>query len=639
MSEGTFNEDKSGKPHDLELYHTIHNSRPDYTRPLLKIPAKARKRMLGRLRFLYGDAEAERWMPELERIMRVYFAHKPARMIELEKDFDPQERFTEKDIMFITYGDLLHAEGHTGLAALHNFFLAQGRKDPLFSILHILPFFPYSSDRGFSVVDFRRVDPSLGTWQDIEELGKRYKLMFDGVLNHVSSHSPAFQEFLNGSPDHKDIVTAYHSPDELTPEQRKIIVRPRTSALLTKFQSMEGPVWVWTTFSADQVDLNYKDPRVLMFIIETVLIYVRRGADLLRLDAVTYLWAEPGTPSVHLEQTHEIIKLFRDVLDVVAPGVALVTETNVPHKENVSYFGKGSDEAQMIYNFALPPLVLHTFYREDTTAITKWARDLEYPSKTTTFLNMLDTHDGVGLMGVKGILAKEDIDFIVQTAREHGAFISNRSVGGGEEEPYEINITWFSAINHDNSDEDMAFQVKRFVASRSIALVLRGVPGIYFHGMLGTKNDIDAVLRSKVKRNINRRTLDEGELLQKAKDPNSKLSHILYQLGRLAELRVQNRAFHPNGDQQVMMLSKEVFAVLRTSPDGEEHILCLTNVANNISRAQVTLSELGIDEAQWYDLYGKRGWMAKGKKLDLTLQPYDVVWLIPFVELERSIES
>ena len=299
--------------------------------------------------------------------------------------------------------------------------------------------------------------------------------------------------------------------------------------------------WVWTTFSADQVDLNYKNPVVLMFIIETMLLYVRRGADLLRLDAVTYLWAEPGTPSVHLEQTHEIIKLFRDILDIVAPWVALVTETNVPHKENISYFGNGFDEAQMVYNFALPPLVLHTFYREDTTAITRWAQDLNYPSETTTFLNILDTHDGIGLMGIKNILSREDIDFMVQRAREHGAFVSNRSVGGGEEEPYEINITWFSAMNHDSSDEDMAFQVKRFVASRSIALVLRGVPGIYFHGLVGTKNDIDAVLRTKVKREINRRILDERELLEKTKYPQSKLSHISYQLGRLMELRVRYR--------------------------------------------------------------------------------------------------
>jgi sucrose phosphorylase len=616
-----------------------HNPKPDFNRPLLEIPAEAREKMLGRLQFLYGDAEARQTMTEVERILKVHHAHKTQEMIELEKKFDPTERFTEKDTMLITYGDLLRGKGRTGLAALNNFLFAQVKRQELIGILHILPFFPYSSDRGFSVVDFREVDPNLGTWQDIEELGTRYKLMFDGVLNHTSSHSPAFQEFLNGNPDFKDIVIAYKSPDELTPEQRKLIVRPRTSDVLTKFQSIDGPVWVWTTFSADQVDLNYRDPKVLTYIVETVLFYVRWGADLLRLDAVTYLWSEPGTPSVHLDQTHEIIKLFRDILDLVAPWVALVTETNVPHEENVSYFGNGSDEAQMVYNFALPPLVLHAFYREDTSALSEWAQHLKYPSETTTFLNILDTHDGVGLMGVKNILPAKEIDFVVQKAREHGAFVSNRSLGGGREEPYEINVTWFSALNHDNTDEDIELQVKRFVASRSVALVLRGVPGVYFHGWLGTKNDIDAVLKTKVKRDINRRTLDEEKLLEKLKDPNSKLSHITYQLGRLVELRVRHRAFHPNVDQKVVLLSKDVFAVLRTSPEGDEHILTLTNVANRVTQVQATLSELGIAEAHWYDLYGKRGWMAKDQKLEVLLQPYDVVWLMPFVELEHIIES
>jgi sucrose phosphorylase len=626
-------------PKSIELMKLSHNQEPDYRMPPPEIPDEAGEKILNRLRFLYGETEAKRWMPELERIMRVYYAHKTQEVIEAQKTFDPTERFTEKDSMLITYGDLLHGEGHTGLAALQNLLFHHMKRKDLISILHILPFFPYSSDRGFSVIDFRAVDPNLGTWHDIERLGNDYKLMFDGVLNHISARSPAFQEFLNGNPDYKDVVISYQSCDELTPEQRKIIVRPRTSDILTEYQSIDGPVWVWTTFSADQADLNYKNPAVLMFIIETMLLYVRRGADLLRLDAVTYLWAEPGTPSVHLEQTHEIIKLFRDVLNVVAPWVALVTETNVPHKENVSYFGNGHDEAQMVYNFALPPLVLYTFYREDTTAITRWAQDLIYPSKTTTFLNILDTHDGVGLMGIKNILSKDDIAFLVQKAREHGAFISNRSVGGGEEEAYEINITWFSAINHNSSAEDMAFQVKRYVASRSIALVLRGVPGIYFHGMLGTKNDIDAVLRTKVKRDINRRTLREKTLLERMKDPRSKFSHISYQLGRLVELRVRYRAFHPNGEQKILMLSKDVFSVLRVSPEGEEHILCLTNVANKFSRVQVTFSEIGVSEAHWYDLFGKRGWVAKGNKLDVSLQPYDVIWLMPFVELERIIET
>ena len=615
-----------------------HYAQPDYSRPLLEIPGKTRERMMGRLRFLYGEAAAEKYMPELERILRVYCAHKPQEMIDQEKGFDPQNRFTERDMILITYGDLLRGEGHSPLACLDEFVQRPGLMNT-FNTLHILPFFPYSSDKGFSVTDFQSVDPNLGSWQDIEDMGKRYQLMFDGVLNHISAKSPAFQEFLNGSPYFKDIATAYKSRDALTAEQRKIIVRPRTSDLLTKFCTIEGDRYVWTTFSADQIDLNYKNPDVLMFIVETMLLYVRRGADILRLDAVTYLWAEPGTSSAHLEQTHEIIKLLRDIFTVVAPWTALLTETNVPHIENVSYFGNGHDEAQMVYNFALPPLVLHTFYREDATALSRWAKDLKYVSNSTTFLNMLDTHDGIGLMGVKDILPREDIDFIIQTAREHGAFVSYKTGEDHKDEPYEINSTWFSAINHDNSDEDISFQVKRFVASRSIAFALRGVPAVYFHGLIGTRNDIEAVLKTKSKRDINRKVIKEETLLEKLENPNSKLSHIAHQLSWLGNIRVRQCAFHPNGDQRVLMISPDIFAVLRISPDGDQHILALTNVTAKVCQTGISLSELGVENGHWYDLVGKRGWIAENGKLGVTLQPYDVCWLIPFNELERMVES
>jgi sucrose phosphorylase len=396
---------------------------------------------------------------------------------------------------------------------------------------------------------------------------------------------------------------------------------------------------VWTTFSPDQIDINFKNPVVLLYVIETLLMYARRGANLVRLDAATYLWSEPGTPSVHLTQTHEVIKLFRDVLDIVDPHVTLITETNVPHKDNISYFGNGYDEAQMVYNFALPPLVLHTFFRQDATALSEWAKELEPPSKATSFFNFLDSHDGVGLLGARDILAQEDIDFIIQRARENGAFISYRTGKDGKDEPYEINTTWFSALNQETSDEEIAFKVKRFVASRSIALVLKGIPAIYFHGLIGTANDIDAVIKTKSKRDINRSVVYERELFAEADKPNSKLFHIVDQLGRILEIRVRQSAFHSNGAQRVLMISPSVFANLRTSRDENEHILAVTNVTDRSCRLKIPLSEVGVEEIQWYDLVGRRGWMAEDKNLDVTLLPYDVVWLIPRVELERAIKS
>ncbi len=605
---------------------TVHNHEPDYTKPTIKIPLEAYERMYKRLRILYGEDLAKSYMPELERIIKVFYAHKPQPLIKMEQAFYPTERFSEKDVILITYGDLLQGTEDTPLATLGKF--CDTYLEGAINTLHILPFFPYSSDRGFSIIDFETVDPSLGTWEDIQDLESRYQLMFDGVINHISAKSRWFQEFLNGNTYYGDFFITYASPEELSKEERNKIFRPRTSDILTKFDTIEGPKYVWTTFSQDQIDLNYKNPNVLMRVIEILLMYIRKGADIIRLDAITYLWTEPGTRCVHLEETHEIVKLFRDILDLFAPTTALITETNVPHNENISYFGNGHDEAQMVYNFALPPLVLHTFYTEDATAITQWAQKLENISDTTTFFNFLDSHDGIGLMGVKGILNKEEIDFVVEKAKEHGGFISYKTGENGTEEPYEINITWFSALNgEDGEEDDIAFQVKRFVASRIIGLVLQGVPGIYLHSLIGSSNDIKAVLATKSKRAINRTVID-GKAINKAlKDPFSKISRINREFGRLISIRTKERAFHPNGVQHVLQICPEIFSVLRLSPEEDEQILCLINVTNNVCSIEVPLSELNTDQIMWIDLVSDMEWMADEQKLFLKLNPYGLSWL------------
>ena len=368
-----------------------------------------------------------------------------------------------------------------------------------------------------------------------------------------------------------------------------------------------------------------------MRVIEILLLYVRHGADIIRLDAVTFLWAQPGTGCVHLEQTHEIVKLFRNILDAVAPKVALITETNVPHEENISYFGNGHDEAQMVYNFALPPLVLHTFYTGDVTALSRWAGTLDTGSETTTFFNFLDSHDGIGIMAVKNILRKKEIDHIVHRAKEHGGFISYKTGAGGTEEPYEINITWFSALNREGA-EDVAFQVKRFVASRIISFVLQGVPGIYLHSLIGTPNDIATVYLTASKRDINRSVIDGKAFAEALEDPLSKISRISRELGRLTAIRTRKRAFHPRGKQKILTVSPHIFAVYRISPEEDEHILSLINVSDRVCRVEIPLSELDAETDHWVDLVSEMEWMADEGKLYLSLQPYDVIWLTPLEE-------
>ncbi len=609
-------------------HRTVHAPEPDYYRPHLEIKEQARVRILGRLNTLYGDRAAQAHLPELERILKVYHAHKPQTIIDQEKSFVPEERFTQKDMILITYGDIVQGEATSPLKILTR-ILSENVK--ALNTIHILPFFPYSSDKGFSIIDFETVDPNLGTWEDIENLDDSYYLMFDGVFNHVSSKSRWFQEFLDGNPDYKDFFISYKSHDELTPEQLSRITRPRTSSILTRFQTVDGPAYVWTTFSPDQIDLNFKNPRVLMRMIEVLLLYVRRGADIIRLDAVTYLWAEPGTSCANLEETHEVVKLFRDVLDLAAPGVALITETNVPHEENISYLGNGYDEAHMVYNFALPPLVLHTFCAEDSTALTAWAKDLKKPSDTTCFFNFLDSHDGIGLLGARDILSKDQIDAMIERARQHGAYISYRTARNGTEVPYEINITWFSALNRDDAGEDMDFQIKRVVASRNIQLILQGVPGFYLLGVIGKRNDVEAVRATESKRAINRTVLDSKLLEEAIRDPQSKI----FRIGQVFVhnvIRSRERAFHPNGPQQVLSLSPDLFAVLRSSPEGDEHILAVVNVTNRTCEVDIPLEVTGLEDIHWYDLISEREWVVRERKLFLTFEPYDVFWLKPLSE-------
>jgi sucrose phosphorylase len=603
----------------------FHHLEPDYSRPLLELDKKLEERMRIKLKFLYGEESVDELFDELYRLLKVYYAHKTPAMFKWEKDFDEKNRITEKDAILITYGDLICGKNQKPLVTLE--ILCKTYLKGVFNTLHILPFYPYSSDRGFSVMDFEEVDPHLGTWDDILALKEDFQLMFDGVFNHVSSKSRWFQEFLNQNPAYQDFFTVFSTKEEISQDHLKLIVRPRTSDVLTEFSTLHGNRLVWTTFSPDQIDLNFKNPEVLFKMVDILLTYVRRGADIVRLDAVTYLWEELGTSCVHLDQSHVSIKLFRDILDAVAPHVALITETNVPHKENIRYFGNGHDEAQMVYNFALPPLVLYTFQTENSRKLTKWAKSLEKISETATYFNFLDSHDGIGVMAVKNILSVEEIEMMALRIVEHGGFISYKAEGDGNEIPYELNITWYSAINRDDSDEPMELKIKRYLASRTIALVVMGVPGIYLHGLLGSKNDADAVLEEGQTRSINRKTIRKKELLSAMDDKNSNIFQVASGLTRLVHYRIREKCFHPDAPQTILSLSEKVFCVVRTSVDGQEKIIAIINIANDQKNLAINLKSHGLKGKQFTEILSKETFKANEDILKIELKPYDILWL------------
>ena len=603
----------------------FHLLEPDYSRPPYVLPKDLNKRILEKLVFLYGEEKAESCFNEISRIMKVYYSYKSQEMIDWEKTIDPSNRFTEKDIILITYGDLVCADEESPLQSLRDF--SNKYIKGTINTLHILPFFPYSSDRGFSVTDFKEVDPNLGKWEDITNLKTEYRLMFDGVFNHVSSKSSWFEEFLNQNPDYIDFFESFPSKESIPENALKSVVRPRTSELLTKFETVNGERYVWTTFSPDQIDLNYKNPTVLIKIIEILLFYVRMGADIIRLDAVTYLWNELGTSSANMKQTHMIVKLFRDVLDAVAPHIAIVTETNVPHGENIKYFGNGNDEAQMVYNFALPPLVLFSFHTQNSSKLTEWAQSLERVSDTATYFNFLDSHDGVSIQGAINLLSKEEIELLEQKTVEHGGLISYKDNGDGTISPYELNITWYSALNHENSNEQVDLQIKRFLASRSIALVLMGVPGIYLLSLFGSKNDVKVLLEGKNPRIINRKTICKHECDKALHDEKTTANKINKYFGPIIKKRTQEIAFHPNAPQKVLNISTSLFSILRTSLDGKERILVLTNITEKDLKFELNTRDFRLETNDWKDILSEKSFPSENGALSIDIGPYGILWL------------
>jgi glycosidase len=618
-------------------YQGPHLPEPDYGRPLLQVTPEQRDRILRHLTTLYGPIKANVSYVEVERLMRVYWAHKSPEMIAADRAFDPAERFTERDIVLITYGDLLYEHGKRPLESLTDFLSVymQGA----INTVHVLPFFPSSSDRGFAIIDYDEVDPGLGTWEDIEELGERFHLMFDGVFNHVSSKSRWFQRFLNGHPGYEDVFVAFSTKDAVHPDYLRLVLRPRTSSLLTPFRTIDGNRYVWTTFSPDQVDLNFKNERVLHRVIEILLSYVRRGTDLIRLDAVTYIWRELGTSCAHLDQTHGLVKLFRAILDVVAPRVALITETNVPHADNIGYFGDGADEAQMVYNFALPPLVLHTFHEGDATVLSRWAAELDWVSPTATYFNFLASHDGVGLLGARGILSQGQIESLIAKCLEHGGLVSYRDNGDGTTSAYELNTTWWSAVNNESHVESPSLRVDRFIATQSVPIVLRGVPAVYLPSLFGAKNDTQTALASRDNRAINRTTIQVEPLIELLSDRRSWVRQVATRIRRLLKRRVARPAFHPNAEQHVLDVGPGVFAVLRASLDGSDRVLALTSVRAHTQHVVVPAASTACDERRWRDVLSRRTVVVPGNQLSLVLKPYEVVWLVPEEALDRDARA
>jgi glucosylglycerate phosphorylase len=550
------------------------------------------------LTFLYGSDRSADLLARVENIIAEYRARIPTRNGEL----------TERDSLLITYGDQVQTQNEKPLKTLGAF--CDRYLNNIIGGIHILPFYPWTSDDGFSVVDYRQIDPALGTWDDIAAM-QNFRMMFDGVINHISAQSEWFQKFLQDDPYYRDYFIAIEDESNLSQ-----VVRPRALPLLSTFNTPSGEKRVWTTFSADQIDLNYENPEVLLEILDILLLYIERGAAFIRLDAIAYMWKEIGTTCIHLPQTHHIIQFLRAALNEVAPHVHLITETNVPHVDNISYFGDGHNEAQLVYNFALPPLTLHTFHTGDARILSDWAKTLTLPSDKTTFFNFLASHDGIGLNPARGILSNADIDSLVNKVIEHGGLISYKHNADGTQSPYEMNINYFDALSNSNGNEALEIQVNRFIAAQAIMLSLIGVPGIYFHSLFGSRGWLEGVKQTGRNRTINREKCQLDKIQNELVDENSLRSKVFTRYRQLLTARSNMPAFHPHGTQNILDLHPAVFAVERISPDGKSKVLCLQNVGQK----QISFS---TNYKPAIDLFASQAIQIS----NITLAPYQVRWL------------
>jgi sucrose phosphorylase len=531
------------------------------------------------------------------------------------KNDDRSENWNENDIFLISYGDSIISAKDKRLKTLKNFideFIT-----PYFNNIHILPFFPFSSDDGFSITDYKKVRDDLGSWEDISLLSKDYRVMADIVINHASKQSEYFQEFVRGNYEYKDF---FISLDE--DEGFEEVVRPRSSDLFQEIEISNQKKYLWCTFSHDQIDLNFKNPRVLLFFIKLIYLYSRHGIKAFRLDAVAFLWKEKSTNCLNLPQTHEVVKLFRTILDHYNQNALLITETNLPNLENLSYFGN-SDEANAIYNFTLPPLLLWTLLMGDSTALRKWSMSMPPAKEQTTYFNFIASHDGIGLRPTENILTDQERGTLIDIVKEFGGVISNRKKPDGTETVYELNIALLDAMKGTFKGIDH-MQVERFIACHAIMLSLEGIPAFYIHSVLGTTNDYELMKKNSQNRSINRKSWDINEIKNKLLDDKSINNQVYKSIINLIKIRKKQPAFHPNAIQFTFNLGKNFFGIWRQSLDKKQSIFSVTNVTNIFQYLDLTELNL-IESEKWWDLINSKD--IDDIKSTIALKAYQTVWI------------
>ena len=523
--------------------------------------------------------------------------------------------WSEADIVLITYGDSIIKTAQPPLHTL-KVFLDNHLKNTINSV-HILPFFPYSSDDGFSVIDYSSVNESLGSWQDITEIGKAYQLMSDLVINHCSSRSAWFDNFIKGEGTGHDFFFTAQLDDNLS-----AVVRPRTSPLLKEVITGKGQKFVWCTFSHDQVDFDFRNPEVLKAFAAIIRQYLDRGVKIFRFDAIAFIWKIVGRDSINLPQTHEIVRLLRTLIESADPQAIIITETNIPNTQNLTYFGN-ANEAHGIYNFSLPPLLINTLLTGNCLYLKRWLMSMPPSQDGTLYFNFIASHDGIGLRPAEGLLSDTELDSLIHTIERFGGKISWRTSNTGEQKAYEMNIALYDALQGTVAGKDQ-WNFERFICAHAVMFALEGIPGIYIHSMLGTQNDYKKLANTHNNRSINRHCWHEEALEAALADSSLHHAKVLSNLKTLLNIRIKQPAFHPNATQFTLHLGLQLFGFWRQSQNRKQSIFCVSNVSDQA--IALPLSELNLIVTQaWVELI--TGANITELNQEIILSPYQTVWI------------
>ncbi|MBN1038855.1 alpha-amylase [Clostridium botulinum] len=552
--------------------------------------------VIDKIKFIYGENYKEEYKEEFDKLVSKWE----------NEEFNKTDEVSEKNVYLITYGDSIYEEGVPAIQTL-NKFLKEEVKDTITDV-HILPMFTYTSDDGFSVVDYMEIDKNLGSWEDINTLSKDYRLMYDFVANHISKSSSWFKGYLNNEKKY----TEYFIKEDKSFDTKNV-VRPRTSPLFHEYEGKDGVKTAWTTFSEDQIDVNIKHFPLFIEMTDIVLNYAKNGATSIRLDAIGFLWKKSGTSCMHLPETHKIIEIWRLLLDYFKKNTQIITETNVPHVENVSYFGNKNNEAHMVYQFTLPPLVLYTLTTHNSKKLTDWAKTIDRVSENATYFNFLSSHDGIGMRPTEGILTECEKQVLVDKVVENGGRVSYKNNTDGTKSVYELNINYNDALINKNEDISIETQVDKIIASNAILLSCVGVPAIYYHSLLGSRNDYKGLEESGINRRINREKLKYTKISKDLK-VDERRSAIFSRIKELITLRKEESAFSPFAMQKVLDLGESIFALERFNEKTGEKITLILNVDSK--EADVYCNITGVDKVT-------------GRKIDgnITLKPYEFVWI------------